>query len=117
MTNGIPDGALSFSLSRRCHEPVTLRSPHCQGGLLPSHQLSMEGVVMDIEVRLSRLESRYRAALGAAVAAKANYWALAGEPSATTDAVERARSRWEQLESRKRSITARMGELEALEEG
>jgi hypothetical protein len=77
----------------------------------------MEGVVMDIEVRLSRLESRYRAALGAAVAAKANYWALAGEPSATTDAVERARSRWEQLESRKRSITARMGELEALEEG
>ncbi len=72
---------------------------------------------MDIEVRLRRLESRHRAALGAAVAAKANYWALAGEPSAMTDAIQQARSRWEQLESRKRSMTAQMGELEALEDG
>jgi hypothetical protein len=72
---------------------------------------------MDIEVRLRRLESRYRATLSAAVAAKANYWALAGEPSASTATIERAKSRWEQLESRKRSITAQMGELEALEDG
>jgi hypothetical protein len=71
---------------------------------------------MDIEVRLRRLESRYRAALSAAVAAKANYWALAGEPSAST-AIERAKSRWEQFESRKRSIAAQMGEFEALEDG
>ena len=72
---------------------------------------------MDIEVRLRRLESRYRAALGAAVAAKANYWAPAGEPSATPAAIEHAKSRWGQLETRKRSITAQMGELEALEDG
>jgi hypothetical protein len=77
----------------------------------------MEGAAIDIEARLRRLESRYRAALGAAVAAKANYWALAGEPSATTAAIERAKSSWEQLETRKRSITAQMGELEELEDG
>jgi len=35
---------------------------------------------MDIEVRLRRLESRYRAALGAAVAAKANYWHRQANP-------------------------------------
>jgi hypothetical protein len=38
---------------------------------------------MDIEARLRKLEARYRGALSAAVAAKANYLALAGEPSAT----------------------------------
>jgi hypothetical protein len=43
--------------------------------------------------------------------------APAGEPSATTAALERAKSRWEQLESRKRTITAQMGELEALGDG
>jgi hypothetical protein len=71
---------------------------------------------MDIESRLRKLESRYRAALSAAVAAKAHYLALAGEPSATAAAVERANSHWQQLESRKRSIAAQMGELETLEE-
>ncbi len=34
---------------------------------------------MDIEARLRKLESRYRIALSAAVAAKANYLALVGE--------------------------------------
>jgi hypothetical protein len=42
---------------------------------------------MDIEARLRQLESHHRAALSATVAAKANYLALAGEPS-TRPAVE-----------------------------
>jgi hypothetical protein len=70
---------------------------------------------MDIEARLRKLESRYRAALSAAVAAKAHYLALAGEPSATPTAIERAKSRWQQLESGKKAIAARMDEVERLE--
>jgi len=69
---------------------------------------------MDIEARLRRLESRYRGALSAAVAAKANYSALAGEPCATPYAIERAKALWQQFDTRKRTIAARMGELEAL---
>jgi hypothetical protein len=71
---------------------------------------------MDIEARLRKLESRYRTVLSAAVAAKAQYLALAGEPCTTPTAVERKRSFWHQLESRKRTIAAQMGELEALED-
>jgi hypothetical protein len=71
---------------------------------------------MDIEARLRKLESRYRAALSATVAAKATYLALAGEPSATPSAVERAKAQWQQLAARKRTIAAQMAELEALED-
>ncbi len=71
---------------------------------------------MDIEARLRKLESRYRAALSATVAAKATYLALAGEPSATPMAVERAKAQWQQLAASKRTIAAQMGELEALED-
>jgi hypothetical protein len=70
---------------------------------------------MDIEARLRKLESHYRAALSATVAAKANYLALAGEPSARPLAIQRAKSLWQQLDSRKRTIAAQMGELEELE--
>ncbi len=71
---------------------------------------------MDIEIRLRKLESRYRAALSASVAAKAHHLALAGESSATAAAVAAAKQRWLELEARKRSIVAQMGELEALED-
>ena len=71
---------------------------------------------MDIEIRLRNLEARYRAALSSAVAAKAHYRALAGESNSTTTAVETAKARWQQLDSRKRTIAAQMGELEALED-
>ncbi len=71
---------------------------------------------MDIEVRLRALEFRYGAVLRAAVAAKANYLALAGEPSTTPVAVERAKSRSQQLDVRKRTIAAQMGDLEELEQ-
>lgn len=70
---------------------------------------------MEIEARLRQLESSYRAALSSTVAAKANYLALAGEPSARPIAIQRAKSLWQQLDSRKRTIAARMGELEELE--
>jgi hypothetical protein len=70
---------------------------------------------MDVESRLRKLEFRYRAALSAAVSAKAHYLALAGEPSATPAALERAKSNWQQLDSRKRAIAVRMGEIEELE--
>jgi hypothetical protein len=69
---------------------------------------------MEIEDRLRKLEARYRTASSTAVAAKANYLALAAEPSATPPDVERAKALWQQYDARKRSIAAQMGELEAL---
>jgi hypothetical protein len=70
---------------------------------------------MDIEARLRQLESQYRAALSATVAAKANYLALAGEPSTLPAAVTRARVRWQQLDLRKQTLVTEMGRLEELE--
>jgi hypothetical protein len=71
---------------------------------------------VDIEIRLRALEFRYRAVLSATSAAKANYLALAGEPSTTHFAIERAKSRWQQLDVRKRTIAAQMGDLKELEQ-
>lgn len=71
---------------------------------------------MDIESRLRKLESRYRAALSASVAAKSHYLALAGESNATPTAIRRAHDRWQQLESRKKVIVERMGDVERLEQ-
>lgn len=66
---------------------------------------------MDNELRLRQLESRYRAALSAAGAAKANYHALA-ESSATAVALEAASAQWKRLEARRRSIMDRIDEIE-----
>jgi hypothetical protein len=71
---------------------------------------------MDIEGRLRKLEIRYRALLSTTVAAKANYLALAAEPRAPAFAIERAKFQWQQLDARKRTIAAQMGELEELEQ-
>jgi hypothetical protein len=71
---------------------------------------------MNFESRLRKLESRYRATLSAAGAAQAHYMALAGEPSATACAIERANAQWKELESRKRSIVERMDDVERLEQ-
>jgi len=71
---------------------------------------------MDIELELRKLESKYRATLSAAVAAKAHYLALAGEPSATPRAVELAKLNWQERDARKKRLAARMGELEMLED-
>jgi hypothetical protein len=71
---------------------------------------------MDIEVRLRKLEFRYRALLSATAAAKTNFRALAGEPSVKAFAIERAKSQWQQLDARKRTLAAQMGELEELEQ-
>jgi hypothetical protein len=71
---------------------------------------------MDIEERLRKLEMRYRAAGTAAAAAKAHYLALAGEPSASASALERAQAQWRRLDERKRGIAARMGEVEGLQD-
>jgi hypothetical protein len=71
---------------------------------------------MDIESRLRKLESRYRAALSASVAAKSHYLALAGEPSTTPSAVRRAHDQWQQLELRKKLIVERMDQVERLEQ-
>ena len=65
---------------------------------------------MMMEDRLSALESRFRAALSASVAAKAHYLAILDEPSATEDSRKRARQRWENLVAKRNGIAARMGE-------
>ncbi len=70
---------------------------------------------MDIEARLRKLESLYRAALSATVAAKANYFALADEPSSTPYAIEQAKTLWQRLDARKRAIAAQLGEIEELD--
>jgi chromosome segregation ATPase len=70
---------------------------------------------MDIELRLRKLEARYRAVLSAASAAHAHYRALAGESNATAEAIERANARWNELEARKRSIVDRIDALEDAE--
>jgi len=72
---------------------------------------------MDIEQRLQRLQERYRRALSQAVVAKAEYFALAREPSATADSVQRAAARWQQIKARKRSIVASMVTMEQLARG
>jgi hypothetical protein len=77
--------------------------------------MTYAGFTMDIEARLRQLEISYRAALGSAVVAKANYFALAGDPSALSAAVNRAKARWQQLDSRKQTVVAEMSELEELE--
>ena len=71
---------------------------------------------MDVEQRLRKLESKYRATLSAAVAAKAHHLALAGEPSSTPRAIEQAKMRRDELEARKKALVAQMGELEMLED-
>jgi hypothetical protein len=71
---------------------------------------------MDIDAQLRKLESRYRSALSATVAAKAHYLALDGEAGATPTALEHAKSNWQRLDARKREIAARMGQLEELEQ-
>jgi len=76
----------------------------------------VEVIGMDIEIRLRKLELRYRVVLSASVAAKANYLALIGEPSATLFAIDSAKNHWQQLDARKRTIAAQMGELEELEQ-
>ena len=70
---------------------------------------------MDIEDRLKRLQSLFSYALSGAVAAKARYLAVRGDPSSTPAAVARAKMTWQQLEARKTAIIARMVALEELE--
>jgi hypothetical protein len=71
---------------------------------------------VDIEDRLKRLQSLFTYALSGAVAAKARYLALRGDLSSTPAAVARAKMTWQQLESRKTAIIARMVALEELEQ-
>jgi hypothetical protein len=70
---------------------------------------------MDLAQRLRKLESRYRSVLSAAVAAKAHYLALEGEPSSTSAGITRAKSAWRDLEARKAGIAAQIDALKELE--
>jgi hypothetical protein len=69
---------------------------------------------MEIEERLFRLESRYRAALSAAIVAKCEYFSIVGEPSVTDAARRRAEARWQESEARKRALRSRMAYVEQL---
>jgi hypothetical protein len=62
-----------------------------------------------------QLERRYRAALSGAVVAKAYYLAQVGERFSTPVAVERARRKWERLESRRNRLAAQMWDYENAE--
>ena len=71
---------------------------------------------MGLEDRLKRLQSLFTYALSGAVAAKARYLALRGDPSSTPAAIARAKMAWQQLEARKTAIISRMVALEELEQ-
>ena len=71
---------------------------------------------MDIEDRLKKLQSLFTYALSGAVAAKARYLAILGDPASTAAAIAIAKMTWQQLEARKTAIIARMVELEELVE-
>jgi hypothetical protein len=71
---------------------------------------------MDIEDQLKRLQALFTHALSSTVTAKARYLSLQGEPSSTPAAIARAKAFWQQLESQKTAIIARMVSLEELEE-
>ncbi len=71
---------------------------------------------MDIEDRLKRLQSLFTHVLSNTVTAKARYLSLQGEPSSTPAAIARAKVLWQQLESQKTAIIARMVSLEEQEE-
>jgi hypothetical protein len=68
----------------------------------------------DIDSGLRRLEARYRKALSRAVAVKAQYLALAGNPSATPAAIEHARLRWEFMQLRRRTLARHMALIETM---
>jgi hypothetical protein len=70
---------------------------------------------MKIESRLIMLRSRYRALLGSALVAKAEYIALKGEPSVTPAAVTRAAAYWQELEARKHTVAEQIRQLEHAE--
>jgi hypothetical protein len=70
---------------------------------------------VDIEGRLRQLEYHYRRALSAAVAAKADYLAVAGQPGTLPPTIARAQERWQQLDALRRGIAHEMAELEELE--
>jgi len=71
---------------------------------------------MDIEGRLRQLERHYRGTLSGAVAAKADYLSLLGEPGVLPATVERAKARWQHLDTLKRAIAHEMRKLEELED-
>ncbi len=71
---------------------------------------------MDIEDRLKKLQSLFTYALSGAVAARARYLAILGEPGSTQAAIAKAKMAWQQLEARKTAIIARMVALEELAE-
>ena len=71
---------------------------------------------VDIEDRLKRLQSLFTHALSGAVAAKARYLALRGDPSSTPAAIARAKMAWQQVEARKTAIISRMVALEELDQ-
>ena len=71
---------------------------------------------MDIEERLKKLQSLFTYAQTGATTAKANYLALLRERQPSAAEIVRAKLAWQQLESRKTTIIARMVELEELEQ-
>ena len=65
-------------------------------------------------IERSPLRDRYRRALSAAVSAKADYLAVAGDPSSNAYAIQRAAARWQKIETHKRSIAAAQAAAERL---
>jgi hypothetical protein len=71
---------------------------------------SYTGGRVEIENSLNHLESLLRDTQSATLAAEAHYLALLDEPSSTQESLNRARQRWEKLETRRLGIGARIRE-------
>ncbi len=86
-------------------------------GPLATNSCFREGLFIDIEAQLRRLEASYRKALSGAVAAKALYLAEIAKAGSTPVAVAHARREWRMLDQKRRACARAMSEVEAMERG
>ena len=73
----------------------------------------MNGVSLDLDAKMSELETEWRLAYEASVAARADYQRLAAQPAANADLLDPALERLDRAEARKAQIMVRMERLES----
>ena len=111
MTYRDSDGQIDLPFARPARG-----SPHREPDARRAHarpQERPESAAWETEARLRDLETHYRAALSRAVAAKARYLALMGDPSATPAAIKRAYRRWQLLQLQRKAFATRMAAIES----
>jgi hypothetical protein len=73
----------------------------------------MKGTHLDLDVQMSQLESEWRRAYEASVAARADYQKLAAQSGANAELLDLARERLDRAEACKARLMVRMERLES----